>query len=59
VRFLVDSFGAAQIVLGSDYPFNMGERDPRGTLERAGLDAATLEAVVSANAVRFLGLAQA
>lgn len=56
VRFLVASFGASQIVVGSDYPFNMGDTDPLGTLEKAGLDAATLAAVTAGNARRFLGL---
>jgi aminocarboxymuconate-semialdehyde decarboxylase len=52
VRFLVGSFGASQILVGSDYPFNMGDSDPVGTLENAGLDPA----VTAANARRFLGL---
>jgi aminocarboxymuconate-semialdehyde decarboxylase len=52
VRFLVASFGASQILVGSDYPFNMGDPDPVGTLEKAGLDPA----LTAANARRFLGL---
>jgi aminocarboxymuconate-semialdehyde decarboxylase len=56
VKFLVGSFGASQIVVGSDYPFTMGDEDPLGTLEAAGLDAATLAAVRFRNARRFLGL---
>ena len=56
VRFLVERFGASQILVGSDYPFNMGELDPVGALERAGLDASTCHAVSAANARRFLGL---
>jgi aminocarboxymuconate-semialdehyde decarboxylase len=56
VRFVAESFGTSQIVLGSDYPFNMGDPDPRGTLEKAGFDAATLDAMLVANAKRFLGL---
>lgn len=56
VRFVIDSFGASQVCVGSDYPFNMGDRDPLGTLEKAGLDAATLAAICSANARRFLGI---
>lgn len=56
VKFLVGSFGASQIVVGSDYPFNMGDTDPRGTLEATGLDAATLAAITFKNARRFLGL---
>jgi aminocarboxymuconate-semialdehyde decarboxylase len=56
IRFLVDSFGGSQLCVGSDYPFNMGDPDPRGTLAKAGLDAATLAAITSGNAKRFLGL---
>lgn len=56
VKFLVERFGASQIVLGSDYPFNMGDADPLGTLEKAGLDAASVAAVTAGNARRFLGL---
>ena len=55
-RFVIDSFGASQVCVGSDYPFAMGDPDPLGSLEQAGLDAATLAAVTSANARRFLGL---
>lgn len=56
IRFLVASFGGSQIVLGSDYPFNMGEDDPLGTLERADFDAALFDAITRANALRFLGI---
>jgi aminocarboxymuconate-semialdehyde decarboxylase len=56
-RFLVESYGASQVVLGSDYPFNMGDPDPVGTLERSGLDAATIAAITLGNGQRFLGIA--
>ncbi len=56
VKFLAETFGASQIVVGSDYPFNMGDTDPLGTLERAGLDAAAAAAITAGNARRFLGL---
>jgi aminocarboxymuconate-semialdehyde decarboxylase len=56
VRFLAESFGGSQLCVGSDFPFNMGDPDPRGTLEKSGLDAATLAAITSGNARRFLGL---
>jgi aminocarboxymuconate-semialdehyde decarboxylase len=56
VRFVIDSFGSSQVCVGSDYPFNMGDSDPQGTLEKAGLDAAVLAAITSTNAKRFLGL---
>jgi len=55
-RFLIDSFGSAQICVGSDYPFNMGDSDPLGTLEKSGLDAGVVAAIGSTNARRFLGL---
>lgn len=55
VRFVIDSFGSTQVCIGSDYPFNMGDNDPLGTVEKTGLDAGILAAVSSANAQRFLG----
>lgn len=56
IRYVIERFGASQVCVGSDYPFNMGDRDPLGTLEKAGLDAATLAAIRSGNARRFLGI---
>ena len=56
VRFLVESFGQTQIVLGTDYPFALGDFHPTKTLENAKLDAATVDAITSSNARRFLGL---
>jgi aminocarboxymuconate-semialdehyde decarboxylase len=56
VRFLVETFGKTQIVVGTDYPFALGDTNPVGTLERAGLDAGTMTAITSENARRFLGL---
>lgn len=55
-RFLVECYGTSQVVLGSDYPFNMGDPDPVGTLERSGLDAATIAAITVGNGRRFLGI---
>ena len=55
VRFVVDSFGGTQVCIGSDYPFNMGDSDPLGTVEKTGLDASVVAAIRSANAQRFLG----
>jgi aminocarboxymuconate-semialdehyde decarboxylase len=56
IRFLVEQYGASQILLGTDYPFAMGDTDPVGTLGRTGLDAGTIEAIKSGNARRFLNL---
>jgi aminocarboxymuconate-semialdehyde decarboxylase len=43
------------VVVGSDYPFTMGDPDPVGSVHKAGLDAATIRAIVHENAERFLG----
>jgi aminocarboxymuconate-semialdehyde decarboxylase len=56
VRYVIATFGASQIVVGSDYPFALGDPQPLKTLEAAELDAATLAAISSGNAKRFLGL---
>ena len=56
VQLLIGTYGASQIVVGSDYPFAMGELDPIGLLGRCGLDAATVEAITNGNAKRFLGI---
>jgi len=56
VRFLIETFGKSQIVVGTDYPFAMGDTAPMSTLERAKLDEQTLAAITSSNAKRFLGL---
>ena len=55
-RFLLDRMGASQVLLGSDYPFAMGDPDPVGSLQAAGLDDATIRAITSDNPKRFLGL---
>ena len=52
VKFVAATFGAEQMLIGSDYPFNMGDPDPLGTLQKAGLDPA----LTAENARRFLGL---
>jgi aminocarboxymuconate-semialdehyde decarboxylase len=56
VRFLLESFGSSQIVLGTDYPFALGDTRPLETLGKAGLDEKTLAGITSSNARRFLGL---
>ncbi len=34
LRFLVDRVGVEQVVLGTDYPYDMGDPDPIGSLQR-------------------------
>jgi aminocarboxymuconate-semialdehyde decarboxylase len=53
----VDVLGPERVVIGSDYPFDMGQDDPVGFLAGAGLAPAVRTAIESTNAQRFLGLA--
>ena len=41
LRFLADTVGWDRIMIGTDYPWNMGDVDPVGTVKALGLDAAT------------------
>lgn len=55
--YLVDTYGADRICLGSDYPFDMAEPDPVGFVNQ--LDNAAKAEVLGLNAARLLGLATA
>jgi len=55
LRHLVDRFGASQLMVGTDYPFNFHDRTPVQRIGQAGFDAATTAALVHGNAERFLG----
>jgi aminocarboxymuconate-semialdehyde decarboxylase len=47
---LVESAGAGQVVLGSDYPFDMGSEDPVGEVKAAGLSAEIEQRILADNA---------
>jgi aminocarboxymuconate-semialdehyde decarboxylase len=54
---MVRRFGAGRVLLGSDYPYDMGLDDPVGFVERAPrLTAAEKRAIVGGNAARLLNL---
>ncbi|MDM0026272.1 amidohydrolase family protein [Variovorax saccharolyticus] len=54
---LVRQFGASQLLIGTDYPFNFHESAPLAQLDAAGLDTAQLEQLSAGNARRFLARA--
>jgi aminocarboxymuconate-semialdehyde decarboxylase len=55
--YLVDQYGADHILMGTDYPADMGETDPVGFIEgAAGLDDAERKAILGTNAARLLNL---
>lgn len=55
LRRLIDRFGADHVVLGTDYPYDMGEEDPLGLLAQVKkLSKADRELVAGGNAARLL-----
>ena len=56
LAYLVQLFGVDKILMGTDYPFDMGEYDPIGHVAGAGLSAADVAAITGGNAKRLLGL---
>ena len=55
LRRLIDRFGADHVVLGTDYPYDMGEEDPLGLLAQVKkLSKAERELVQGGNAARLL-----
>jgi aminocarboxymuconate-semialdehyde decarboxylase len=55
LRHLVERVGASQVVVGTDYPFDMGCYDVHGLVASAGLSEADRAAVLGGNAARLIG----
>ncbi|MEO9191329.1 MAG: amidohydrolase family protein, partial [Acetobacteraceae bacterium] len=51
---LVALLGIEHVLMGTDYPYDMGEYDPLGHL--AGLDTARMAAIAGGNARRLFGM---
>lgn len=56
LKFLVNLIGADKIVLGSDYPFPLGEHHPGKLIERVFIDDVVKEKLLWKNAIEFLGI---
>jgi aminocarboxymuconate-semialdehyde decarboxylase len=56
LEYLVANFGAEKVLLGSDYPYDMGDPEPVQSLRRTKIGANELEAISHANAQRLLGI---
>ncbi|MCX5413981.1 amidohydrolase family protein [Streptomyces sp. NBC_00059] len=54
---LIRVAGADRVLLGSDFPFDMGSEDPVGALRAAGLSGTDFDAVRGGNAAALLRLA--
>jgi aminocarboxymuconate-semialdehyde decarboxylase len=56
LSFLVGVMGADRVMLGTDYPFPMGDQDPLALIGSApGLEAADIEAITTSNARSIFG----
>ena len=53
---LVDDMGADRVLLGTDFPFDLADRDPLLTVGALGLSAHDAAAVCGTTALRLLGL---
>jgi aminocarboxymuconate-semialdehyde decarboxylase len=56
LEYLVANFGAENVLLGSDYPYDMGDPEPVASLRQSKIAAAERELISSANACRLLGI---
>ncbi len=56
LEYLVQSFGADHIVMGSDYPFDMADYDPVEHIATSGLSDADKAAVAGLTAINLLNL---
>ncbi len=56
LEYLVANFGADHVLLGSDYPYDMGDPEPVETLRGTNIGAKQLEQIAGANAGRLLGI---
>ena len=56
LRHLVHCFGAGQLMIGTDYPFNFHDAQPALRIEHALADPGERSALRHGNARRFLGL---
>jgi aminocarboxymuconate-semialdehyde decarboxylase len=57
LEVLVERVGADRVLLGSDFPFDMGLEDPVGHVHACGLSDGDKQAICGGNAAALLGLA--
>jgi aminocarboxymuconate-semialdehyde decarboxylase len=55
LRALVEFAGAERVLLGSDYPFDMGDERPAEVVRALGLAGDEEEAILGGNALRLIG----
>ena len=53
LRRLVEDVGTDHVLLGTDHPFELGDRAPLDTVRALGLDADATRAILGGNAARL------
>lgn len=56
LQHLVQTFGASQLMIGTDYPFNFHDKRPVARIREAGFDEQVIQQLTHVNAKRFLGI---
>jgi aminocarboxymuconate-semialdehyde decarboxylase len=56
LRYLIDVAGIDTIMLGTDYPFPLGEQEPGKGIASLGLDASDEARLYHGTALEWLGL---
>lgn len=56
LRYLIEVCGAEHLMLGTDYPFPLGEQHPGGGIASLGLDAEVTQRLYAGTALEWLGL---
>ena len=56
LRFLTDLVGVEKVMLGSDYPFPIGDPEPRRVVEASGYSEPKVAAMLGGNAQALFGL---
>lgn len=56
LRRLVEDVGAGRVVVGTDFPFDLADRDPVGSVLAAGLSTEDSDRILRGNAMALLGL---
>ena len=56
LRYLIDTVGVSRTMLGTDYPFPLGEQEPGAGIAAMGLTQAEQERIYHGTALEWLGL---
>lgn len=54
LEYLVRNFGANHVLLGSDYPYDMGDPEPLSSLRAIGIDTEQVTQIAGDNACKLL-----